>query len=180
MEKDDVKKEDILNLADNTCEALSVKHSYPLWLVKRWEREFGLDFTKELLYSLNKKSPLYIRCNTLVNSIEEFKESLNNAGIEYEEVKIENFKDYNYSFKLSNIKDISRVPGFGDGSFYIQDPAASLAAYLLEPKEDDFIIDKIGNINKDCYFNKKFISNKNLKINLILYLRYFIIVLLGN
>lgn len=136
-----VKSDDLSELSEENAEGLSIKYSYPLWLVKRWEREFGPQFTKKLLISLNKKSPLYIRCNTLVNSLEEFKESLNNAGIEYEEVRLKNFKNYNYSFKLSNIKDISRVPGFNEGSFYIQDPAASLAAYLLEPNEEDFIID---------------------------------------
>jgi len=155
-----VKKDDLLNLSDENAENLSIKHSYPLWLVKRWEREFGLDFTKELLVSLNKKSPLYIRCNTLVNSLEEFKDNLNNAQIEYEEVKIDSFKDYNYSFKLSNIKDISRVPGFSDGSFYIQDPAASLAAYLLEPKEDDFIIDLCAAPGGKSLFLADLINNK--------------------
>ena len=155
-----VKKEDILNLADNTCETLSIKYSYPLWLVKRWEREFGTQFTKELLISLNKKSPLYVRCNTLVNSTQEFKESLSSAGIEYEEVKIEHFKDYNYSFKLSNIKDISRVPGFNDGSFYIQDPAASLAAYLLESKEEDSIIDLCAAPGGKSLFLADLINNK--------------------
>ncbi len=154
-----ISKEDYTNLPENTADDLSVKYSYPLWLVKRWENEFGFEFTKELLKSLNKKSPLYIRCNTLVNSVEEFKNKLDLAGVDYTQVRFDDFKDYNYSFRLDSIKDISLVPGFNEGSFYVQDPAASLAAYLLEPKKDSFIIDLCAAPGGKSLFLADLISN---------------------
>ena len=164
-----VNKEDISNLSDKTAEDLSIKYSYPLWLTERWTKSFGLSFTKELLISLNKKSPLYVRCNTLVNSIDELKKSLEEAGVEYEEVKLKGFKDYNYSFKLPNIKDISLVPGFSEGGFYIQDVAASLAAYLLEPKENDFIIDLCAAPGGKSLFIADLIKNKGKIISCDIY-----------
>ena len=154
-----ISKEDYTNLPENTADDISIKYSYPLWLVKRWENEFGFEFTKELLKSLSKKSPLYIRCNTLVNSVEEFKNKLDLAGVDYAQVRLDDFKDYNYSFRLDSIKDISLVPGFNEGSFYVQDPAASLAAYLLEPKKDSFIIDLCAAPGGKSLFLADLISN---------------------
>ena len=37
-------------------------------------------------------------------------------------------------------KDITKIPGYQNGAFYVQDPAASLAAYLLDPQKGDEII----------------------------------------
>ena len=160
-----VKKEDIQNLSENTAENLSIKHSYPLWLVERWIKNFGFDFANELLNSLNKKSPLYIRCNTLVNSICEFETKLSNSEIDYEKVSFKNFKNYNYSFMLENVKDISSIPGFEDGSFYIQDPAASLAAYLLQPEKGDLIIDLCAAPGGKSLFIADLISNNGKVIS---------------
>jgi len=136
-----IDKSDLDKLPCDKYEMLSIKYSYPLWLVKRWADEFGFDFAISLMESLNKKPNLYIRCNTLVNSISEFEQKLINENIDYSKVVLDNFKDFNYSFYIKGIKDLSRIPGFNDGAFYIQDPMAALSAYLLNPKGAQRVID---------------------------------------
>ena len=44
---------------------LSLLHSHPAWLVKRWVARFGADRTEELLRENNRPAPLMIRTNTL-------------------------------------------------------------------------------------------------------------------
>ncbi len=136
-----VSEDDLNKLPDDMYESLSIKYSYPLWLVKRWAVNFGTEFTEELFISLNKKSPLYIRCNTLKTTLLTFEENMKKAGIDYSKFTFDLFSDYNYSFTVNGVKDLTKIPGYDEGEFYVQDPAASLAAFLLEPKKGDKIID---------------------------------------
>lgn len=136
-----VSSDDLASLPSGTTEALSIKYSYPLWLCELWVDEFGYGFATELMESLNKRSPLYIRCNTLRISPERFEAELKSAQIDYSKLSFSDFSNYNYSFCLNGIRDITLVPGYENGNFYVQDPAASLAAYVLEPQKNDRIID---------------------------------------
>ena len=136
-----VTEKDIKNLPNDTLKSISVKYSYPEWLVKRWIEEFGTEFACELMKSLNERSSLYIRCNTIVNSISQFKNALTDAGVNYEQVKIPGVTNYNYSFRINSVKTINLIPGLNEGAFYIQDPAAALAAYVLDPQKGNTIID---------------------------------------
>lgn len=154
-----VDKKDLCNLPSDIVEHMSIKYSFPLWIVKRWINEFGVDFTENLLHSLNKKSPLYVRCNTLVNSISDFEKALDDAQINYSKVKIAGFSDYNYSFSIDGVKNINKIPGIENGAFYIQDPTASLAAYILEPQKGDRIIDMCASPGGKSLFIADLISN---------------------
>lgn len=136
-----VNKSDFENLGEADATNLSFKHSFPLWLVERWINEFGIDFCRGLLDSLNKRTNVYVRCNTLVNTIDEFEQKLKDSSVSYKKYQSTVVPSYNYSFEFDNIKDLSLIPGFSDGAFYIQDPAASVAAYLLEVKKGNTVID---------------------------------------
>ncbi len=136
-----VSADDLKTLPQGTPEALSITYSYPLWLCQRWIEEFGFDFALSLMDSLNKRSPLYIRCNTLVLSADQFEAKLKSENIDYSRVVFDDFPEYNFSFCINNIKDITNIPGYSEGAFYVQDPAASLAAYVLEPQKGERIID---------------------------------------
>lgn len=164
-----VSKDDLNNLPNDSVKALSVKFSYPEWLTKRWINSFGADFTHDLMESLNERSSLYVRCNTLVNSVDDFEAKLINAQIDYSKVFFEGINGYNYSFKLNGIKDINRIPGFADGAFYIQDPAASLAAYVLEPQSENTVIDLCAAPGGKSLFIADLMNNKGRVISCDIY-----------
>ncbi len=135
-----VKMDDLEKLPDDKYEALSVKYSFPLWLVKRWSFEFGDDFAAELMHSLNQKSPLYIRrCAVLGDEV--FFDKLKSAGINVSRVSFADFPDFDYCYRINDVKDISSIPEYDKNGFYIQDPAAALAAYLVGAKSGDRVID---------------------------------------
>lgn len=164
-----IDKSDLCKLPDDKYENLSVKYSYPLWLVKRWTESFGFDAASALMDSLNKRSPLFVRCNTLKCSLADFEEKLSKADIEYSKVCFENFSDYNYSFRIDNVKDITRIPGFPEGAFYIQDPAASLAAFLLEPSPGDRVIDLCAAPGGKSVFAAQLMENRGEVISCDIY-----------
>ena len=47
---------------------LSVMHSHPEWMVKRWLNRYGFDFTESMLRANNEKPNLNLRVNTLLTT----------------------------------------------------------------------------------------------------------------
>lgn len=136
-----VKPDDLSSLSGDKYEVMSVKYSYPLWLAERWAKEFGDDFSEELMQSLNKKSPLFIRRCANRTSPCDFLKELKACGINISEVKYDDFPDFNYCYRIDGAKELSSIPGFCDSRFYIQDPTAALAGYLVGAKRGDRVID---------------------------------------
>ena len=114
-------------------ELLSVKYSCPLWLVEKWDKQFG-DIEK-LLKANNEKTDTCIRVNTLKISREELKQKLIDKGYEVSDGRI---KDILYIKKL---KGLLSEELFKDGYFVVQDEAPAIIAHILEPKEWEKILD---------------------------------------
>ncbi len=136
-----VSRADLEKLPDDKYETMSVKYSYPVWLVKRWSEQFGDNFAAELMDSLNKKSPLCIRRSARGASADEFLSELKSAELDAETVKFSDFPEFDYCYRINDAKDILSIPGFDEGAFYIQDPTAALAAYLVGARCGDRVID---------------------------------------
>lgn len=116
---------------------LSVLHSYPPWLVKKWIETNGESFTEGLLEAGNRIPPLVIRTNTLRISRADLIDRLGQediSGIPCSQVPegiiIENFR--------------GRVDGldtFKSGLFQVQDEAAQITAHLLAPLPGETVLD---------------------------------------
>ena len=114
-------------------ELLSIKYSCPLWLVEKWSKQFG--DIEELLKANNEKTDTCIRVNTLKNSREELKQKLIDKGYEVSDGKI---VDILYIKKL---KGLLSEELFNEGYFVVQDEAPAIIAHILQPKENEEILD---------------------------------------
>jgi len=117
-------------------ERISTLYSFETWMVKRWEKFYGREELIPLLEGLNRVAPLFLRVNRLKTSQEELLNLLLKGGIDVE--------PHPFIPDMLRVKGrvaIEELPGFKEGFFYIQDPASFLAAYLLEPKEGELILD---------------------------------------
>ncbi|MFP4370226.1 MAG: 16S rRNA (cytosine(967)-C(5))-methyltransferase RsmB [Candidatus Kapaibacterium sp.] len=115
----------------------SVIYSHPKWMVKRWIMQFGPEETEQLLIRNNYKPLIPIRVNTNRAAAEEIK-----SMFESEELKVYNNRFFPDSFYVKNPRfDIASSDIFKNGLITIQDPGASLAAFLTAPEQGDFIID---------------------------------------
>lgn len=115
---------------------LSVVHSHPSWIVKRWHARYGFEETESLCKANNMRPFLTLRPNKLKISYKDFVNELVEVGIDYRRCFY--MKDYVTVRNLPNIRQ-SRI--FTEGMFTIQDESAGLVGDLLAPKPGETVID---------------------------------------
>ena len=135
-----VKKDDFDGISTDGVSGLSLKYSFPEWIVKRWVDRYGEEFTKELLKSFNEKAGLCVR-RTNKYTESEFEKMLTLEGTEFNKIKFSSFPDFNTCYTLTPSKNLENIDSFKKGAYYIQDPAASIAAYILNPEKNQTVID---------------------------------------
>jgi len=114
---------------------LSIKYSYPLWLVRRFIKYYGLTKTEMILKAGNKRAEVIYRHNSLKKSREEFISLLAEDQIKYKKTFLDSF------YRLKAVNNPVKTKVFKSGAAYIQGTSAGLASLLLDPKEDMDVLD---------------------------------------
>lgn len=114
---------------------LSIKHSFPLWLIEKWEKQYGMEQCKKLLEASNARPKLSIRVNVNKTSREELKTYLEEKGYEVTEGT---FSKRTLHVKGSGLLEDER---YAEGYFSIQDEASTVAADELGAKPGETVID---------------------------------------
>jgi 16S rRNA (cytosine967-C5)-methyltransferase len=124
-------------LDEDTEQHVSVYHSHPLWLVRKWKRELGAKETLELCRSNNEIPPLTLRVNELKMARSEVMEKLSAEGVEVNRTRI--------SPDGVTVSGLSAPGGemdlFKKGVLQFQDEASQLVSHLLDPRPGDKILD---------------------------------------
>ena len=110
------RKKDKLNLpskSNNSEKYLSIKYSYPLWLVKRFINQYGFKRAERILKAGNKRAEVIYRHNSLKMQKEEFEKLLKEDEIKYEKTFLSSFyKLKEYNFLQNNFtKEMKIFPG---------------------------------------------------------------------
>ena len=66
---------------------LSVKYSMPLWIVKMWHSQLGIDKTEKILAGFKQEKKTYVRCNTAKAPVEEIKRILSQENVSVADVE---------------------------------------------------------------------------------------------
>lgn len=122
--------------ADDGIESIALKTFHPVWLVKLFAEEFGIDEAKKICEADNIEPPLCVRVNTLKISREDFLTELKNFGVTAEKSKIA--ED---GVILKNHGALDKFNFLRKGLCQVQDESSMTAARLLNPSENDFVID---------------------------------------
>ncbi len=109
---------------------LSVAGNTPMFVCKMWESQYGIQTTKDIIKANLKEAPFAVRVNILKTSKEKL---LNKKFILGKLAK-------NSLIYLGN-KRISELDEFKNGEISVQDESGQLVADILEPKENDLILD---------------------------------------
>jgi len=121
---------------ENPIEYLSIKYSHPKWMIEKWLKDYGDEFTEELCKANNSKPKLNIRVNTLKISVDDLITLLNEKGFLLEKTK------YSYDgIKIDNPARITEIEEYKKGYFQIQDESSMLVAQIMAPREGSFVID---------------------------------------
>lgn len=116
-------------------ERLAIETSHPLWLIKLWMKQFGIEKTMQMAKANNERVQVTIRTNGIRGTREELKQKLQAEGIECHEGALS--PDALVITKGNAIK----TKAFEQGWFYVQDEASMLVARALKPKHHSKVLD---------------------------------------
>ncbi len=134
-----VRERDTLPLPDpkkNFLRHLSVKYSFPLWIVKQFCSRLGEADTEKLLEAMSHVSPTDITVNTVKISVSEYKELLTKSDIDFT-----TYQSIPTTLRIDRSVDPRRLPGYSEGYFFVQDRSSAIACAVLDPKSGENVVD---------------------------------------
>ena len=121
---------------DDSVETLALKTFHPVWIVKLFVEEFGLETAKKICATDNIEPPLCLRVNFLKSTREEILSELEKFGATAE---ISKFAPEGIILKSHGALD--KFKPLKSGKCQVQDESSMLVARWLNPAENDFVID---------------------------------------
>jgi len=115
---------------------LSVKYSFPLWIVKRFDTLFGREETERLLAIFNSEGYTDLTVNTTKITPERLADKLGESGVE-----ILKNPDTPLSLRIPHSVNPEGLYGFSEGLFFIQDRASLISAMALSAKRGENVVD---------------------------------------
>jgi 16S rRNA (cytosine967-C5)-methyltransferase len=115
-----------------------VRWSHPEWLMKRWLRQYGARDTRQLCEWNNRPADVIIRIEPRKVDPDTFIKQLLESGIELEKHP---FKCSDCFVTLPRGINVTKLTGWNEGWFTVQDPATSVALDLLAPAPGESVLD---------------------------------------
>ncbi len=117
--------------------SLALRNFHPLWLVKLFAEEFGLDAAKKILIFDNTEPPLCLRVNFLRTTREKILDALKNSGVQAEP---STFAPEGIVC-TKNHGALDKFQPLRAGLCQVQDESSMTAARFLNPQAGEFVID---------------------------------------
>lgn len=118
------------------AEYISLRHSHPRWLVRRWLDEFGFAATETLCRTNNGPAPNTVRVNTLKTDTGALVSKLAELG-----VGAIRGKYADDCLHLEGFVSIGRLAPFREGLFQVQDESSILVGQALKPEPGSRVLD---------------------------------------
>lgn len=127
---------DITSADEDAIAQLATRYSHPRWLVSRWVARWGHDATAALLAANNVEAPLGVRPLGDAAGRDTLRAAMANAGMQ--------LADSPFGLDGWDVRGASNIPdlpGFAEGGFYVQDPAAALVARYAAIPQGAVVLD---------------------------------------
>ena len=139
-------------------ERISKTTSMPMWIIEELLKQKNIKEVEEICKNSNLKPNTIIRINKLKTNKKDFEERLKERKIEYLEGNLEDF------LILKKVKNIENIDLFKEGFFTVQDEGAGLIVDVLNPKEDECILDACSSPGgKTTYIAEKMKNKGNIE-----------------
>ena len=114
---------------------LSLRYSFPGWLVERWQKAFGDKECEALLRATHERPPLVIRANSL-------KISRDQLLLQFKaEEKAEVLPSTSCGIRFPEHVQVKNLAAFTDGFFEIQSEASQRIVEMIQPKPGEKVWD---------------------------------------
>ena len=143
----DIKKEPI--------KYLSIKYSYPEWIIENWLLEMDFQTTEEVCKANLLPPKICVCINTNKITKEKLKQIFEKENIQFEDGKLS--ENALYIFKT---KDISKSEAFKKGYFHIMDESSMLSVEALGIKKGQTIIDVCSAPGGKSFYSSYLMKNE--------------------
>ena len=132
-----VEKEDYQEFTKikDDIDRISKMYSMPIWIIEELLKEKDLKDVEKICKMSNVQPKISIRVNKLKTTKSELKEKLQKENIKTENGILEDF------LLVDKIRGIENLKSFKEGLFTVQDEAAGLTALILNPKQNEKVLD---------------------------------------
>ena len=115
-----------------------MEEKLPEFFVSMLEEQYGSKVSKEIIEGYLNKRKVTFRVNTLKTTVQKVEKQLQEMQIEFEKVPWSN-----EAFIVKNVreKDLQELEMYKNGEIYLQSLSSMLPPIILEPKEDEDILD---------------------------------------
>jgi 16S rRNA (cytosine967-C5)-methyltransferase len=111
------------------------RYAHPDWLLRQLQQDWP-DAWPSLVEENNRQPPLWIRVNTRRCRRDDYLEKLEQAGL-----KAQTLPDLTAAVWIEDPLPVTRLPGFEEGLFSVQDAAAQWAADYLDARPGHRVLD---------------------------------------
>jgi 16S rRNA (cytosine967-C5)-methyltransferase len=126
---------DVTGIQDE-AKRLSIVHSHPEWLIKRWSRQYGMETASRMCAANNEPPRVSVRVNMNKLSRDELLAKLREEGIDAEPSSLAPA-----GIIVADAGNMANHPGFQRGDFSIQDESSMLVAEILDPQPGMKVLD---------------------------------------
>jgi 16S rRNA (cytosine967-C5)-methyltransferase len=148
------------DIKTNPVESIASEKSYPKWLVQKWLARWDIETVCRLCDKLNEIPDITVRTNGLKTVRQYLKESLSDQVKNLNETQISPLGIYFNSPELP----VNQLDAFKKGLFQVQDEAAQLVTYLLDPKPGEKILDACSGLGGKTAHIAELMQNDGLII----------------
>lgn len=110
----------------------------PEFLNENLINQYGEEYTFKIIEGYKAKRNTTLRVNTIKSSVSEIKEKLEKEKIQFEDVS---WSEEALILKNANEQDIQKLDIYEDGKIYMQSLSSMLPPIILDPKENENILD---------------------------------------
>lgn len=122
--------------AQDPATALAVRYACPDWLTRRWVDHFGPGQAEALCQMTVAVPPLTLRVNALRVTREALLADLHHGGLGAAVTQVSPV-----GVTLEKCGSVSDLPSFRQGLFYVEDEAAQLVPFILDPRPGERVLD---------------------------------------
>jgi 16S rRNA (cytosine967-C5)-methyltransferase len=120
----------------STAEGIALRHSHPLWLVRRWVEHLGIDAARALCRTNNTPPPAAVRLNTLRGAPASVAAALAASGVDTTPSRL-----LPEGARIVTASSQARHTAYADGWVSPQDEGSMLVGRLVAPRPGETVVD---------------------------------------